>query len=252
VADALFDMTPTPVPEQAVERVSPDRRRTERQRAAVDRGAHPLALVVMSVSRHPDTKGGVYQAGDERGRDLTCGSCTHREPVGGGRRSYPKCLFGGQFQRVTSGAGSDVRAWWPACRDYQPAPGAGDVRLRLDVRTEGPPVVLGPGVAAGGLAVTVCESGQLDLTTGALRDVDSFVRFTSEQTAWLEKVRSHRPDTPEVAVAVLYSRGLGKGAVFGPFDDAADAWSWWWRPTNKLRTDPVMEFLVLTPEVARA
>jgi hypothetical protein len=34
---------------------------------------------------------------------------------------YPKCGCGGRWDRATAGAGTDVRAWWPACVDYTAA-----------------------------------------------------------------------------------------------------------------------------------
>lgn len=47
--------------------------------------------------------------------------------------SYAKCTFPGDYEpewiekhgppRVTHGAGTDVRAWWPACVDYSPGDG---------------------------------------------------------------------------------------------------------------------------------
>lgn len=72
---------------------SSDRRRVERQRAAVARGVHPLT-------------GG--RARPELG---TCGTCVHRVLVGGHAKAYPKCELGPR----SSGAATDVRRWWPAC-----------------------------------------------------------------------------------------------------------------------------------------
>jgi hypothetical protein len=110
MSDGLFDMAPAE-PEPSVP-VSADRRRTLRQAAAIATGGHPLG-----VPRHPGTKGLPYSPGHRRD-PLTCGSCTFRQLLPGseGRGPFPKCAFPGR--PITHGAGTDVRAWWPACTDY--------------------------------------------------------------------------------------------------------------------------------------
>jgi hypothetical protein len=37
------------------------------------------------------------------------------------RRTYAKCVIdeAKQYPRVSHGAGTDVRAWWPACKDHE-------------------------------------------------------------------------------------------------------------------------------------
>lgn len=115
----MFDMDPTPVVEAP--RVSPDERRTVRQRDAVRRGLHPLALVFPLIRRHPGTIGETYTAGDERARDLTCGSCRFRDLQDHHGRRYAKCWKDGD-RRATSGAATDVRAWWPACTSWEARP----------------------------------------------------------------------------------------------------------------------------------
>jgi hypothetical protein len=120
MTDGLFEMTPTPPP--ARERLSADRARTERQRLLISRGHHPLAY--LGAARHPDTVGVAYERTDPRGRDLTCGSCRFRELFSTGNRTVPKCtasVSGAYLPRVQHSVSSDVRAWWPACRDYQKA-----------------------------------------------------------------------------------------------------------------------------------
>jgi hypothetical protein len=92
-----------------------------RQRLVAGRilaGDHPLGK---GIRVHPDADR------TRSGQGLTCGSCRFRRIVGGGNRSYPKCLLpitysdGSQrFPRNTGCESSDVRKWWPACRDYQP------------------------------------------------------------------------------------------------------------------------------------
>jgi hypothetical protein len=121
--DGLFEIDAPPPAAGPPERLSPDRRRTQRQRAAVDAGRHPLSLVLAGIRVNPDPT-------------LTCGNCHFRQP---GR--YPKCLYGyqqtelppGDYRRrhgathsvieprATHGAATDTRAWWPACTDHQPA-----------------------------------------------------------------------------------------------------------------------------------
>jgi hypothetical protein len=97
----LFHVDPVTLPPgRPVEKLSPDRRRTLRQRAAVDRGVHPLT-------------------GGRARPDLgTCGDCVHRFVVPWHDRSYPKCDLGPR----THGPGTDVRAWWPACDRFEPSP----------------------------------------------------------------------------------------------------------------------------------
>lgn len=85
----------------------------ERRRRLVERrirdGIHPLG----NLSLHPAA------ARDRDGEGLRCGSCIHRKVTDYHNRSYPKCMFGNGV-RATHGESSDIRAWWPACRDYQP------------------------------------------------------------------------------------------------------------------------------------
>lgn len=125
MTDALelfhVDEPPAPPP---VEKLSPDRRRTQRQREALERGAHPLSLARIDgppVLVHPD-------AGQPDGP--TCGSCRFRTIVGWRDRRYAKCGWlpptwsADQAARRTPpranhGAGTDIRASWPGCRDWE-------------------------------------------------------------------------------------------------------------------------------------
>lgn len=118
MSDGLFEMPATPVVEEP--KLSPDRRRTQRQAEAVAAGRHPLGLIFPTIARHPDTKGLEYSSADPRtDRDLTCGSCAWRERNEYHGRVYAKCGKDGD-RRVTNGAGSDIRAWWPGCSDWEP------------------------------------------------------------------------------------------------------------------------------------
>lgn len=128
----LFDLAPTPAAEPEP-KLSADRRRTLRQAEAIAKGSHPLALVFGSVvfPRHPMTKGHSYSAEDVKGDPYTCGSCRWRQVLSYHRRGYPKCLkypasiSAEQYERMkpiwaSHAASTDVRAWWPACTDYEP------------------------------------------------------------------------------------------------------------------------------------
>lgn len=119
--DALFYMPDPPAgpPVALPEPMSADRRRTARQASAVEQGQHPLGLVVPNVWRHPDTLGQTYTRDDPKGRPLTCGTCVFRVVEQHNAGTYPKCQQGGG-RRVTGGPGTDIRAWWPACRDWAP------------------------------------------------------------------------------------------------------------------------------------
>lgn len=127
----LFDGYDDPPPDPLLE-LSPDQRRTARQAQQVAAGVHPLTGGPLHplASRHRDRTA-------PRTDPFTCGSCIFRSVLPYHDRSYPKCLFGmenptdqtpGRAPRVTNGAGSDVRAWWPACPDYSP----GDTGLSPD------------------------------------------------------------------------------------------------------------------------
>jgi hypothetical protein len=110
--DTLFEgFEPLPLlehPELDSDRLSAGRRFTARVLFDVHRGIHPL----MRTQLHPEASRDASST-DPRHLPFTCGTCTNRD-VGG----YPKCLIGPQSHSVTT----DVRAWWPACPQYQPIP----------------------------------------------------------------------------------------------------------------------------------
>lgn len=91
------------------EDMSAGRRHTARVLFDVHRGIHPL----MRTQLHEQASRGASSS-DPRQLPFTCGTCVHRDIFGG----YPKCLIGPQSHSVTT----DVRAWWPACPQYQPIP----------------------------------------------------------------------------------------------------------------------------------
>lgn len=122
----LFDAEPYYVApansgDDPAERISGDRRRTERQLEALAAGWHPLCAAGYKLRLHADAPA------DRLDRDapgLRCGTCRFRN-LDGRSRSYPKCWYPGDvrprsgYPRITSGPGTDVRGWWPACTDYQ-------------------------------------------------------------------------------------------------------------------------------------
>ena len=73
------------------------RRLTEAQRALAMQGINPL-----TGRRGPE--------------GATCGTCTHRVIYTNNRKQYPKCDIG----PVSHGPKTDVRAYWPACPNYDP------------------------------------------------------------------------------------------------------------------------------------
>lgn len=106
----LFDVPTRPVPTSV-------QLRLREQREALERGEHPLSVALgRPLPLHPDAA----PAGDRRAPGLRCGSCVHRQLQRRGGYDWPKCLLPGAG-RVTHGPGTDVRVWWPACVDHQPA-----------------------------------------------------------------------------------------------------------------------------------
>ena len=97
-----------------------DRRRTLRQAERIADGIHPLTggPLHQLASRHRD-------AGSPKDDPFTCGSCYFREALTYHGRSYAKCLAGANVEngapRASHSPATDVRAWWPACRDYSPS-----------------------------------------------------------------------------------------------------------------------------------
>lgn len=109
--ETLFDVEPPPAP-PPVEREPAGRRRIRRQAALLARGRHPLAAMFGPLFLHPQAA----PAEDRRADGLRCGSCALRQKNAWG---YPKCVAGNGV-RASHSEASDVRAWWPACTDYQP------------------------------------------------------------------------------------------------------------------------------------
>lgn len=119
----LFDAAPfhvIPAGQPAPEKVSADRKRTARQLAGLGRGRHPIS----GLPLHPQAA----PAADKTAAGLRCRDCRFRQQMGGHARSYPKCYWPDpslyrleELPRVTMGAATDCRAWFPACTDFEPA-----------------------------------------------------------------------------------------------------------------------------------
>lgn len=103
---------------EPVEKLSAGRRLTIRQHADVERGRHPLADHGATFSRELTEQG------------HTCGDCLYRTTGTGHNGDYPKCWWPRKPdtdtrdrairpERITSGAATDCRAWWPACTDWR-------------------------------------------------------------------------------------------------------------------------------------
>lgn len=95
------------VPAAIPEKISAGRRLTMRQKRDVELGRHPLT------------------GGKARPELGTCGGCALRSLEFG---RFPKCVQGAALDAtprragpyMTHGAATDVRAWWPACGQFQP------------------------------------------------------------------------------------------------------------------------------------
>lgn len=128
---------PGPEPEQDGPVLSPGQRRTARQAQAVRNGVHPLALVFGWPRMHPDADR-TATTEHAAGRPYTCGTCRWRQVLRWHDRTYPKCVHPDSIGadhyetdgplRLSHSAATDVRAWWPACVDYD----AGDPRMSPD------------------------------------------------------------------------------------------------------------------------
>lgn len=140
----LFDYADSgPAPDERPPDLSPDARRTVRQLLDLQRGTHPLARVVSRpdlMRLHPQAA----PAEDRKAPGRRCGNCAFRRLLNWHNRTYPKCLYGIQFAdpnahigrlpRVSHGAATDVRAWWPGCVDHE----YGDPELSPDAARSGP------------------------------------------------------------------------------------------------------------------
>lgn len=130
---ALFEVDPAQVkPPPPPDERSAGQRRTARQRADAARGLNPLIRLFAGMFPHPDAPQ-VASPEDRATPGPRCGSCRFRELVSWHSRSYPKCTFG-EGVRMSHSDATDVRGWWPACRDYE----LGDPALGPDAMRHAP------------------------------------------------------------------------------------------------------------------
>lgn len=117
--EALFDVEPIR-PAGPVEKLTTGAARRRRQLECMERGLHPLSAALPTPIRlYPDAA----VAEDRNAPGLRCGSCVHRvHPSREVSRRYPKCDFGGRWERASAGPGTDVKAHWSACVDYEAVP----------------------------------------------------------------------------------------------------------------------------------
>lgn len=120
----LFEGYEPPETPEVEPTLSAGQRLTKRQADAIALGRHPLTGGALHplASRHRD-------ASSPKSDPFICGSCWFRTLVRYHGKTYPKCLFDprrdaddslDKYARVSHSTVTDVRAWWPACRDYSP------------------------------------------------------------------------------------------------------------------------------------
>jgi len=100
---------------------TPSQLHQARRLEAMRQGRHALSVALNADIRLHPAAALLDGRPDTRGR--RCGNCRFRRVINTGIQEWPKCLFGGpEFPRVTADAGTDVRRWWPACRQHEPRP----------------------------------------------------------------------------------------------------------------------------------
>ncbi len=127
--DGLFEVDPALVV-PAGPPLSPDNRRRRRQAQKLAAGWHPITGLKLHEGAAP------HDDRDAPGR--RCGSCRFRAVLPYHGKSFAKCLNPGAMGAdevevhgppyVSHGAGTDVSAWWPGCRDHS----YGDPKLSED------------------------------------------------------------------------------------------------------------------------
>lgn len=115
--DTLFD-----VPDDAYvipppkEELTRGERRARLVAARIATGIHPLGRPVLL---HPEAS----RDPDDRDTGPRCGGCVFRQLVEFHNRKWPKCWYPDvdafPHPRDTHCESSDIRKWWPACRDYR-------------------------------------------------------------------------------------------------------------------------------------
>jgi hypothetical protein len=120
--DGLFavDVPECVVVPDPLEGLSADRRRTLRQAADLEARRHPLTGRRLHEEAAP--------AADRKAPGRRCGNCFFRTSAMWHNKTFLKCAHPGSLgadeisvtapPRVTHGAASDLRNWWPACPDH--------------------------------------------------------------------------------------------------------------------------------------
>jgi hypothetical protein len=118
----VLDM-PGPLPGEAIRGQWIDKGVTGRAVVRIALGIHPLECVATGLKLHPDA----VRDPDDRTTGPRCGGCLYATPAGWHNRRYRKCSIGmppggtlDDAPRAAHSEASDLRMWWPACRDYQP------------------------------------------------------------------------------------------------------------------------------------
>lgn len=111
-------------PERVASPSAPEMTRGERRvallRTRIANGIHPLGRPVLL---HPLSS----RDWQDRENGPRCGTCAFRQLVRYHNKTYPKCHYPDvnsyNHPRDTNCESSDIRKYWPACRDYQQAQG---------------------------------------------------------------------------------------------------------------------------------
>ncbi|AKJ72240.1 hypothetical protein TPA4_75 [Tsukamurella phage TPA4] len=116
VPDGLFDLPDGYVDEHTDPEPTRGGKRTRTVENRILSGQHPLAYGGRYLPLHPDAP----RSTDRTAPGPRCGTCRFRVPQRYHDKTYPKCQAGGPpYMRNTMSEASDVRAWWPACHDYE-------------------------------------------------------------------------------------------------------------------------------------
>ena len=129
MADALFEI-PDGARIEHAPKLAGDKRTAQLQLEKLAAGYHPITGLKLHEQAAP--------ADDRDAPGRRCGTCRFRVVLPYHRKSWPKCLNPGgmgadEIDRigapfVTHGAATDVRKWFPGCRDHS----YGDPRVSED------------------------------------------------------------------------------------------------------------------------
>jgi hypothetical protein len=116
VPDDAYIVPPPPEPPEELTR---GERRKRLVATRITSGVHPLGRPVLL---HPQASRTITEAGHETTLP-TCGTCHYRVLLRHHDRTYPKCWYPDldayPHPRDTGCESSDIRAWWPACIQYE-------------------------------------------------------------------------------------------------------------------------------------